>query len=206
MPDRRTLIVLGVLVASMTLAAGLLLALEPQPVLRTADISLNSIDRPRPDEDTLLNTTRPLSQWMAIVIHDSGSSEGSVESIARIHQRLGLGGLAYHFILTNGHGGEDGTVVSGPRWRNQQPGAYSVGPDADWFNNYAIGICLVGDFRRTAPTDQQIAELVKLVHRLQHQFSVPAERVLVRTGSGDEPGQLFPLASFQRQLLTTANP
>ncbi|MCW5853842.1 MAG: N-acetylmuramoyl-L-alanine amidase, partial [Anaerolineae bacterium] len=145
-PDRRTVLVLASLVGAMTFGAGLLLLLEPGPVIPTTNISLNTVDVPRSAEQVLFETDAQLNNWSAIVIHASGAPEGSAAAIDNVHRKLGLGGLGYHFVIHNGYGGSDGRIVMSDRWHSQTAGAYCAGPDADWFNSHAVGICLVGDF------------------------------------------------------------
>lgn len=207
-PDRRTVLVLVSLVGAMTFSAGLLLLLEPGPVVPKTNISLNTVDMPRSAEQVLFEIDGQLHPWSAIVIHSSGTSEGSAAALDQVHRKLGLGGLGYHFVIHNGRGGTDGRIVMSDRWHGQASGAYCAGPDADWFNKNAVGICMVGDFDASAPTDAQRDALISLIHSLQRKFRIPAERIVIQTGSPDSasPGKLFPVAAFHRQLLTFATP
>jgi hypothetical protein len=107
-------------------------------------------------------------------------------------------------VVGNGHGADDGEVKSGFRWDHQLVGAHSSGPNADWLNRNAIGICLIGDIRKEAPTDAQVHELVWLVRQLQAKFHIPAERVLVEGGDNARDSR-FPIVTFRQQLLTPAS-
>ncbi len=209
---RRTLIVLGALVVAMTVVSAVLLVLEPRPGSAGSEvIHLTSLDGSEP-QTTLFNTTPAPDPrvWKAIVIHHSGTTEGSAATIDRVHERLNLGGLGYHFVIDNGRGGPDGEIEVGFRWKQQRAGAYSAGPSGDWFNRHAIGICLIGDPQKEAPSEAQIRELVWLVRHLQVRLGVPTSRVLVQGGSGSASasggGRFFPEAAFRQQLLNTANP
>ncbi len=202
--DRRTSLVLGSLLGAMTISSGLLLLLEPRPMVPVPDISLNALTpEPISFEQQLFTTTRPLAPWRGIVIHASGSQFGNAQTIHDVHQRLGLGSLGYHFVIHNGNGGPDGYLTRGPRWNAQGEGAYCGGPDADLFNRHALGVCLIGNFDQQAPTDAQLRQLVELVNALQQRFDIPDTNVWLQTGApgSNDPGKLFPLAAFQRQLL-----
>ena len=47
-------------------------------------------------------------------------------------------------MFANGHGGDDGEIQVGYRWKYQKVGALGAGDDTDWPGQGAIGICLVG--------------------------------------------------------------
>ena len=213
-PDRRTLIVLGSLIGAMTLVSGLLLVLEPGPVAPLEGISLSAVDR-AVDPAKLLFDTRPEpreNRWSAIVVYYSGTPAGSADTIDRTDRRLGLDGLGCHFVVNNGRGGDDGDVEMGYRWVYQRDGAYCAGRDGRWFNQNAIGICLIGRPDQQPPTDRQVQKLVWLVRQLQTRFNIPAANVIVsaerRIGRDApvSPGPYFPLANFRQRLLTTASP
>lgn len=156
--------------------------------------------------DRIFDTRVPMESapWQAIVIHHSGSTYGSAESIERDHKAMNLSGLGYHFVIGNGSGAGDGELHVGYRWLDQLPGAHTAGQYGEWYNRNAIGICLVGDGDRRAFSDTQIARLVQTVQALQRRLGIPAQNVILhsdvtRTSS---PGKLFPVAAFREQLLT----
>ena len=207
-PDRRTLLVLASLVVAMTLASGVLLMLEPRPLAPGNPIVLTSLDTQTKPETVLFDTQTPADShgWTSIVIQQSGTSEGSAATLGKLHERIGLGGLGYHFVVGNGKGSPDGQIEAGFRWNRQLRGAFSFGVGGEAANRRAIGVCLVGDGRREAPTAEQVRELVWLVRQLQTKFNIPADRVVLQTKS-DQPGgvsKLFPVAGFRQQLLTFA--
>jgi hypothetical protein len=199
-PDRRTLIVLASLVFGMTSVSALLLALEPGPMAPLSGVSLRSIDDGgSAAADQLFETPESLA-WRAIVVHDSGSAIGSSQSINRVHDGLGRGGLGYHFVINNGSDEVDGLIEVGFRWQKQMIGAYLDGPGADWYHRHAIGVCLIGDADRTGPTEAQKRELVWLVRQLQRRYHVPADRVLIQVGQ-DGSSALFPETWLRTQLI-----
>lgn len=203
-PDRRTIVVLGTLITAMTIASSVLMLLTPQPVIPANHILLNSLDRDTESDNLLLDTTpAPIpGRWAAIVIHHSGSLQGSSGSINQLHEKLGRGGNGYHFVVGNGNGMPDGQIEAGFRWSRQHVGAYATGPGSDYINRKAIGVCLVGDFSRQSPTPSQVRELIWLIRKLQTQFNIPAEHVAVQMlpevpGSG----RYFPGQEFRQQII-----
>lgn len=185
-PDRRTLVVLVSLVAAMTLASGLLLVLEPTaPGRPRFGMALQNVHEQASGDVQLFDTEAPVEpgRWQAIVIHDSGTLIGSAATIDRAHKRLGRGGLGYHFVI-NGSGKNDGQIERSPRWRLQNSGAHSAGDRSDWFNEHAIGVCLIGDLSRQPVSATQMEQLVWLVQRLQSRLKIPAGHVYLPTDAG----------------------
>lgn len=89
---------------------------------------------------------RPLSQVLYIALHHSATiHEATPDDIALIHKARGWLGVGYHFIII-----KDGTI-------------YYVGDlgtaraNVSNHNEAVIGICLVGDFTKFLPSDEQIA-------------------------------------------------
>ncbi len=158
-------------------------------------------------EDPIFQTESPLDgpRWRSLVIHHSGEPAGDAESIRRAHLAGGARMLGYHFLIGNGNGLGDGAVFVGERWVRQAAGWHAVGPDADFYNQHAIAICLVGNGDRRPFTDRQISQLVSLVRRLQRQLGIPSSAVrLHRDIAGaltTSPGRHFPTASLDQQLL-----
>lgn len=209
-PERRTLLVLATLIAAMTLASGVLLVLEPQPLAPGSQIVLSSIDGTIDPERVLFNTPALADRhaWSAIVIQQSGGAEGSAAKLSQLHEKLGLGGLGYHFVIGNGQGMPDGQIEAGFRWTRQIRGAFNSGVNNPALDRRTIGVCLIGDGRHQPPTESQIRELVWLVRKLQAKFDIPADRVMLQTRpeQGGVVSRLFPVADFRQQLLTLAAP
>lgn len=202
-PSRRSLVVLASLTVGMTLVSTVLLLLEPGPVAPPSAIALQSIARDNDPRDVLFNTTLPQAAWQSIVIHDSNTLAGSLDSISKRHEAYGLPGIAYHFVINNGYGEQDGLIEVSFRWSKQLTGQFAMGTaPATLTPDLAIGICLVGDGDRKPLTPDQMRELVWLVTHLQERFGIPADRVVVDMAQQGGPGRLFPEAAFRRQLLT----
>jgi len=123
--------------------------------------------------------------WRYIVVHHSSGPAGNAKLFDRWHRARGWDELGYHFVITNGRGGPDGAVEVGRRWRAGKWGAHTGGTPDNEYNNYGIGICLVGDFNVTEPTPSQLASLRKLVGFLAARYAIPPGRVV---GHRDAPG------------------
>jgi hypothetical protein len=209
----RTQVVWSALAVSMTAAAGLLWALNGAPGPQNAGAPLAAplaelAPAPAQGWDGLLfdrldREAEADRAWNGIVIHHSGTNQGSAESIARIHEGQGIRGLGYHFVIGNGAGQPDGEIAVGFRWSDQLPGAHIAGPMPQADKNRKIGICLVGDGDRRPFTEEQLAALASLVTSLQERYAIPAERVTLHRdlASTASPGRFFPETLFRQSLL-----
>ena len=198
---------LASLVGAMTLASGLLLLLEPSvPAGWRGGIPLQQVHQTPAADEFLFDTHVDVEpdRWQAIVIHDSGSLVGSAKTIDRAHRRLGRDGLGYHFVINNSSGTGDGQIERGPRWRSQISGAHSAGARSPWLNEHAIGICVIGDFRRRAPTAAQMERLVWLVQQIQARLRIGSDQVILPTDLEGGHGDLshFPAEKLRGQLLS----
>ena len=115
--------------------------------------------------------------WRWIVIHHSASAGGSAAAFDRMHRSKGWDELGYHFVVGNGSATGDGEVEVGPRWRKQKWGAHAKTPD-NKYNDYGIGICIVGNFDVSRPSPKQVESVAKLVAHLQKTYRIPPERVI----------------------------
>lgn len=142
--------------------------------------------------------------WRYIVIHHSASPSGNAAVFSKLHRQKGWDGLAYHFVIDNGHGGPDGRLEVGSRWWQQKHGAHAghLPPDDEQernvYNEFGIGICLVGNFNHRAPTPAQMEMLARLVAKLRDQYNIPEDAIMghrhVRSTAC--PGQYFPWGSL----------
>ena len=137
-------------------------------------------------------------RWKYIVVHNSGTREGNARVFDIYHRRVRhmQNGLAYHFVIGDGHGSGDGQIEIGDRWRRQINGGHVA---SDYLNDIALGICLVGDFNRDQPTKAQVGALEELVAYLRnrvgksqgHQAIVHAHKE-INPRPTDCPGDHFP--------------
>jgi len=160
--------------------------------------------------------------WKYIVIHHSGTDAGSADSFDRYHEKMGYGGLCYHFVIGNGNGTPDGKIETGFRWKEQIVGTH-VDVNSWYHNIFGIGICLVGNFNKDRPTKKQMESLEKLVKKLMREQQIPASDVLPhnrvpvgeidwdsksirvllqadRYAATDCPGKNFPMTAFKKQF------
>jgi len=204
-PHRRAVTVWGAFVATMTVVGGLLLLGDPAPAPRLSSSSpALDVNREARPLGTVFDTATPVKkdQWLEIIIEDSGSQHGSVESLARSAQSKGLKGLGYHFVIGNGNGMGDGEMHVGYRWNEQLPGAHIAGPNADWHNVHSIAICLVGNGEASEFTPRQMQRLIALVRGLQDELNIDLEHVLLNSSltGRPSPGRYFPEQRFREQL------
>lgn len=149
-------------------------------------------------EDRLFHPAAESRHWQYIVLHHSAADEGSFGSIDRYHRETkGWDECGYHFVIGNGTESGDGEIEVGGRWTHQKHGAHTKHLEHLEYNERGIGICLVGDFERHAPTPKQIAAARDLVAFLQQRYGVPDSNVTTHgelLGNRTEcPGTHFPL-------------
>ncbi|NIA21391.1 MAG: hypothetical protein GWP05_05355 [Anaerolineaceae bacterium] len=155
-----------------------------------------------------------LRRWRYIVLHHTATEVGDVERIDRYHrQRLNWKkGIGYHFLIGNGDGMPDGRLEYTSRWKNQETGAHAFvkkplptlkdfqGSMA--YNQYGIGIALVGNFNHGRPTRKQMDTLTEAVYVLCDRFGIPLTRVYLHKDlvATDCPGREFPAGELFRRL------
>ncbi len=129
----------------------------------------------------------PKRTWKYIVIHHSGSEKGNAAEFDAWHRngRGWVNGLGYDFVIDNGNGGPNGLVEVGPRWPQQIQGAHTGKTPGNAYNEYGIGICLVGDFTNHLPSQAQLASLQKLTLFLCRRYGISPNNVI---GHRDAPG------------------
>lgn len=190
------------------LAVGSLAGCMPSPMQSTVS-SVPAIQSPAPQPAfrpappvVVQNPWKPdavARKWRHIVLHHTASSAGSVESVHEAHIGRGWDGIGYHFLIGNGKGMGDGEIQSTFRWREQIHGAHAKSPNNE-YNEYGIGICLVGNFEETQPSDAQMASVKRLVGVLKSEYQLTDGQVI---GHRDVkatacPGKNFPIAEISR--------
>jgi len=137
-------------------------------------------------------------RWKYIVVHNSGSRVGNAHIFDVYHRRVRhmVNGLAYHFVIGNGHGSANGQIEVGHRWVAQLNGGHVA---SDYLNDIALGICLVGDYNRDVPTKAQLIALNELitylryrVGRTQGKESIVKAHKEINPRPTDCPGKYFP--------------
>ena len=125
--------------------------------------------------------------WRYIVIHHSATNGGNAAEFNKLHRDRGWDEMGYHFVITNGDGGPNGQVQIGSRWRKQKWGAHTGGTDDNEYNEYGIGICLVGNFMNHNPTAKQLKAARELVAYLMKTYDIPMQNLI---GHKDAPNAL----------------
>lgn len=169
----------------------------PKPTSASAVAAGGGISKPV--SDAIQNASVKPGRWKHIVIHHSGVDEGTVKGMDRYHREVRHmeNGLAYHFVIGNGDGMRDGEIAVGQRWRQQLDGGHLRSESQ---NKVAIGICLVGNFDKSPPTEKQMKSLNALVKALMKRAqlsptAVKTHRQINVIGTRC-PGTKFPTKSF----------
>jgi hypothetical protein len=139
-------------------------------------------------------------QWKWIVIHHSATPTGSAAAFDKMHKEKGWDELGYHFVIGNGTNSGNGQVEVGGRWKRQKWGAHAKTAD-NRYNDYGIGICLVGNFDVDRPTPAQQQSLAKLVAFLEKTYKISGDRVIGHgeTKATECPGRFMNLAQVRNQ-------
>jgi len=115
--------------------------------------------------------------WQAIVIHHSATPNGNMAIFDKWHrERNDWDGVGYDFVIGNGTDSPDGAVEVTFRWHQQVTGAHCKTP-GNWANEQAVGICLVGNFDESLPSDAQMRSLTRLVQFLSSRYRIPALQI-----------------------------
>lgn len=162
---------------SMTLGAFVLMGMRVSPV--AAPKQLTAIT----ETDSVIarvvhQTEVPIqtAKWTNIIVHTSKEGRNV--------------GSQCHFTVQAKALPGGGFVNPSPLWQAQSEGRHAAVPGVD-YNFNSIGICLEGDFSRTAPSQEQYAALVNLVQYLQDRLNIKAANVYLY-------GQLVPSLSMGR--------
>jgi hypothetical protein len=197
MQSKRKIVVLTSLVALLTSASALLLALAPPPLVSDGLNSLSATENGTFLDDVFKTHVRARAdQWKFIYVHQSTTTAGNARTLS-----FSPDGLCDHFVIGNGNGCQDGEILMSPRWNNQKPA--SASPGIEHIEPNCISICLVGDFDQSMPTPTQLRRLTQLVTTLQSQFRIDAENVILLsdTASPSSIGRYFPITAFRDQIL-----
>ncbi len=133
--------------------------------------------------------TRPLRSIDKLIVHHSGTRGGTPKSFAwhHVHAR-GWPGIGYHYVVS-----PDGVIF-------KTNALTTVSYHARGANLDGVGICLVGDFNRSEPTDAQMESLTGLLRLLLRHY--PRARIMlhreVRGSRTSCPGLKFPTERLPR--------
>lgn len=143
--------------------------------------------------------------WQSIVIHHSGTANGNMAIFDKWHREGNhWDGVGYDFVIGNGTDSPDGLVEVTFRWDQQITGAHCKTP-GNWANENAVGICLVGNFDESSPSDAQMRSLAQLVQHLSRRYRIPAHLIYGHNSTPGAlvtncPGRHFELRSIRAML------
>lgn len=147
------------------------------------------------------------NRWKYIVIHHSAGDYGNIEHLQKIHdQRQSkdpIHAIAYHYIIGNGKGMEDGTVASDMRKQFNLWGVHVSRNNRDR-NARGLGICIIGNIDQHQMTAKQYKSLIELTKTLMNRYGIEAENVGFHGKIPGEstrcPGRYFPYESFRKEI------
>jgi len=147
----------------------------------------------------------PARPWRWIVIHHSATATGGAMAFDKMHRAKGWDELGYDFVIGNGTDTADGQVEVGSRWIKQKIGAHAKTAD-NRFNEYGVGICLVGNFDITNPSPKQMRSVEKLCAFLMERYHITPDRIYGhgQTKRTDCPGRNTDLAMIRQRAATMA--
>jgi len=145
-------------------------------------------------------------KWMAIIVHHSATETGNAAIFDRMHREENhWDGVGYDFVIGNGSNSGDGEVEVTFRWRRQIAGAHCGGTADNWANEDAVGICLVGNFDYSTPSEEQMQSLLELISFLKLRYGISNSHIYGhRSTPGarvtDCPGSKFPMARLKSMV------
>ncbi len=156
------------------------------------------------DFERICKTDVPENGWRYVIIHHSATVGGNAAGIDRYHREVRgwKYGLAYHFVIGNGHGSADGEIEVGERWRKQIHGAHTANMD---YNRIAIGICIVGNLEEEMITPRQFDSLYQIVLYLSKRYDIPLSNIIMHNQVAQKkstlcPGKNFPYNDLKSKL------
>ena len=115
-------------------------------------------------------------QWQWIVVHHSDTKTGSAAIFDRYHREVHhWNSLGYDFVIGNGTDWATGWWKLGRGGPTSRNGAHA---GVLRYNEYGIGVCLVGDFQTGRPTRAQMDSLSRLCAYLMKTYRIPASRII----------------------------
>lgn len=146
-------------------------------------------------------------RWHYIVIHHSAGRFGNIEHLQKVHRERQsndpIDAIAYHYIVGNGYGLEDGAIESDRRKKYNLWGVHVRSVNYDK-NFRGIGICLVGNLDKEELTAKQFTSLVDLTRQLMSTYGIDKGNILFHGEIENEqtacPGKNFPKERFLKAL------
>ncbi len=164
----RNVTVLFSLIASMTVGALVLMALDnPRPI--TGAYSLSSYLRLDPAENMVKNTlTVSPGYWDRVEVYYSRTDGGNADELALLTDLANGTKAQFHFVIGNGNGAEDGAIEAGEYWKFQR---LCSG------RNGVVRVCVISDGRSESVTNCQINRTNALVETLIRTFGISSRNI-----------------------------
>lgn len=133
-----------------------------------SDDALNAFGNAPPD-----SVYEKLSGHRRVILHHSATETGCARVFRALHRAVnGWVDVGYHFVIGNGSMSGDGEIEPGrPLW--------AVGAHTRENNTDSIGICLVGNFDETSPTDAQVNSMCRLLRRIMMRYGIDKDRIFL---------------------------
>ncbi|RKY05757.1 MAG: hypothetical protein DRP56_08620 [Planctomycetota bacterium] len=164
----RSVTVLFSLIASMTIGAFVLMAMDDHRPI-TGAYSLSSYLRLDPAEDAVKNTiTQTVARWDQVQIYYSRTPGGNADELAILTDLANGIKAQFHFVVANGNGAEDGAIQAGEFWKRQR---LCQG------RNGVIRVCVISDGRAESVTDCQLKRTGVLVESLIRTFDISPRNI-----------------------------
>jgi len=164
----RSVAVLFALIASMTIGALILMALDNYRP-RAGAYSLSSYLRLDPIEEIVKNSVQVTpARWERIEVYYSWTSGGNADDLSLLTGLASGNKAEFHFVVCNGNGGDDGSVQAGDFWKLQRP-CYD--------KNGVIRVCVISDGSVKSRTESQVKRTVDLVESLSRIFNVSTSNI-----------------------------
>lgn len=183
-------------------AGPVVLAPPPKPPMKTTPLApprpAPGVKPPAAVPAAWTPPVRPRA-WQWVIVHHSATRGGGAVAFDRMHRDKGWDELGYDFVIGNGTDTPDGAIEVGSRWTKQKIGAHTKTPD-NRYNEYGIGICLVGNFDETRPTAKQLASLAKLIAYLGDTYRIRTSDIIRHrdTKATDCPGNNLSIAQVRQ--------
>jgi len=185
-----TIKTLGALVVALSVGALVLLWLERLPA--QPEVPLQAVNGLTPAGHAVIHETDvPLQaiKWRNVILHDIGKHGPAIAEQC-------------HFLIGSADQYGDGAIVPTRRWRLQKAGDHIHVPGHS-FEECSVGVCVLVDSRRVAPTRRQLAAVIHVVRGLQLACHIPPDRVYLHSELGEQgcPGGRFQGRAFRDRLI-----
>lgn len=168
--QERTSRVLVSLVASMTISAMVLMALESDSLSGGAFSLASYTSLNSPEQVVYGGVLLERGKWSSISVY---YGDGSTEQLAALIGLKSGQEVSSHFVVYNQERGEDGFIQSTKKWRTQESCVWGD----DWYTGNTIRICVILDSKTGRCSDCQLKRTAALIETLTRTFNVPADRI-----------------------------